>query len=290
MSTAAFQLQYRQEFVKGLEQRRSLLMGTVTTEAMIKGNQARFLVAGASGETAVTRGINGLIPATGDTETLTTVTLTEWHDLRRKTSFDIFASQSDQRRIMQMNSAAVINRKCDREVIEALDAASYAGTVSAAAATVGSIVGLKAVLHENGMPNDQNITALVTPAFEAELMAGGDAATRASFASRDYVNRLPITGADMAWRDEPVAFRWLNMMWIVHPDLTGVGTTTADCYFYHKSAVGHAINMGEIKSVVGYDEEQDYSYARTSVYTGAAVLQSAGVYKFIHNDNNIVPA
>jgi len=246
-------------------------------------------VAGASGETAVTRGINGLIPATGDTETLATAILTEWHDLRRKTSFDIFASQSDQRRIMQMNSTAVIHRKCDQEVIDVMDGGTPAGVVASVAATVAAVVGLKAVLHENGMPNDQNITALVSPAFEAELMSGNDSITTQSFASRDYVNRLPITGADMAWRDEPVAFRWLNMMWIVHPGLTGIGTSSCKCYFYHKTAIGHAINMDEIKSVVGYDEEQDYSYARTSVYTGATVLQSAGYYQFIHDDTNIVP-
>jgi len=279
MSTAAFQIQYRQEFVKGFEQRQKLLLGTVTTEAMIKGNQARFLVADSNGDEAVTRGVNGLIPARGDVETVSTVTLVEWHDLRRKTSFDIFASQSDQRRIMQMNSAAVINRKCDKEVIDALDAATVSqATVTA---TLAEVLTAKTVLQQNKVPNDQNLTAIISPSFEADLMIG---TTSELFASRDYVTRTPYPGDDLAWKDEPVSYMWLGIQWIVHPDLTGVGATTAKCYLYHKSAVGHAINMGEIQSVVGYDEEQDYSYARTSVYTGAQVIQTSGVYRWNHTE------
>ena len=45
MSNTAFQTQYRQEFINGFEQRKSLLLPSVTTEAVIKGNQAVFLVA-----------------------------------------------------------------------------------------------------------------------------------------------------------------------------------------------------------------------------------------------------
>ena len=45
MSDTAYQTQYRQEFIAGFEQRQSLLRDTVTTEAVIKGNTAVFLVA-----------------------------------------------------------------------------------------------------------------------------------------------------------------------------------------------------------------------------------------------------
>lgn len=54
---------------------------TVTTEAVIKGNTAVFLVADSGGATAVTRGVNGLIPARADNLTQNSCTLVEWHDL-----------------------------------------------------------------------------------------------------------------------------------------------------------------------------------------------------------------
>jgi len=79
MAASAFQNQYRQEFVKGFEVHVSLLRDAVTTEAVIKGNTAIFLVADSGSATAVTRGINGMIPARADNLTQNTATLAEWH-------------------------------------------------------------------------------------------------------------------------------------------------------------------------------------------------------------------
>ena len=66
MADTAFQTQYRQEFITAFEQKQSLLRDSCTTEAVIKGNTAVFLVAGSGGATAVTRGVDGLIPARAD--------------------------------------------------------------------------------------------------------------------------------------------------------------------------------------------------------------------------------
>ena len=80
MAESAFQTQYRQELVATFEEGMSWLRQTTVTEAVIKGNQATFLVAGSGDASAVTRGINGLIPARADDMTQLTATLTEWHD------------------------------------------------------------------------------------------------------------------------------------------------------------------------------------------------------------------
>jgi hypothetical protein len=102
MVTAA-QIQFRDEFIASFERRQSVLRDTVTTEAVIKGNQATFLVSGSGGARASRRGANGYIPARQNDNTQITVTLEEAHDLVRHTNFDIFASQGDQRLIMQEN-------------------------------------------------------------------------------------------------------------------------------------------------------------------------------------------
>lgn len=79
MAESAPQVQYRQELVAEFEEGMSWLRQTTVTEAVIKGNQATFLVAGSGGAAAVTRGINSLIPARADSMTQTTATLVEWH-------------------------------------------------------------------------------------------------------------------------------------------------------------------------------------------------------------------
>lgn len=276
------QVQYRNEFIAGFEQRQSLLRSTVTTEAVIKGNQATFLVADSNDDEAVTRGVNGLIPARSDVSEQFTATLVEWHDLRRKTRFNIFTSQGDQRRIMQMNSMAVINRKIDSDIITTLDGATVT-TGGAATATSALVLEAKTKLGNSGVPWDTNITAIITPAFEAELMEAED-----DFKSRDYVGeKFPWNSADMAWRDRPIAYVWAGVMWIVHPNLTGIGTSSATCFMFHKSAIGHAVDTGGLQSRIGYDDEQDYSYARTSCFMGSVILQNSGIVKMIHDDSNL---
>lgn len=276
MATTAFQIQYRQEFIAGFEQRQSLLRETVTTESVIKGNQATFLIADSGAATAVTRGVDGLIPARADNLTQTTATLAEWHDLVRKTAFNVFASQGNQRAIMQQTSMAVVNRKVDSDILTCL-ATGTITTGSAVPASLNLVMKAKTKLGNAGVPWDSNINAVISPAFEAYLMQLKE------FASREYIGSPPTDGADAAWKDRPVMYRWLGVNWIVHPNVSGVGTSSELCFMYHKSAIGHAIDVANLESLVGYDEEQAYSWARTSGHFGCALLQNTGVVEMTHD-------
>lgn len=271
MAATAFQIQYRQEFIAGFEQHQSLLRETVTTEAVIKGNQAVFLVADSGGQTAVTRGINGLIPARDDNLTQNTATLQEWHDLVRKTNFNILASQGNQRAIMQQTTMAVINRKIDDQITTALNT----GTVAIGSATTLPSPSLfqngVVKLQNAAVPWDSNITLLCQPAFLAYLEQ------HTEFASADFISLKPYAGQDASWRDKPMAYRWRNALIITHPNLPGKGTSSEISFMYHKAAVGHAANVTGMENVIGYDQEQGYSYARCSMDMGAVVLQNAGI-------------
>lgn len=282
MAETAFQRQYRQEMIAGFEQLQSLVRDTVTTEAVIKGNEAEFLVADSGGATATTRGVNGLIPARGDDNTQTTVTLVEWHDLVRKTRFNIFASQGDQRALMQRTTMGVINRKIDSDIITELNTGTV-NTGTAVTASLALVMKSMTILQNSDVPWDSNISALITPAFNAYLMQ------IAAYASADYVDMKPMTNPN-AWADKPKARRWLDVNWIVHPNLPGKGTNAEKCFMFHKSAIGHAANTGGMNSAVGYDDEQDYSFARCSIYMGTQILQNAGVVVMNHDGSAYVAA
>lgn len=271
MVDIVFQTQYRDEFIAGFEQHQSLLRETVTTESVIKGNQAVFLVADSGDAESVTRGNSGLIPARSDNQSQNTAILTEEHDLVRKTNFNVFASQGNQRQIMQMTTMAVINRKIDSQITVIMNT----GTV-----TIGSSTTLPSVdLFQNGrvklsnasVPWDSNITLLCQPAFLAYL----EQATE--FASADFVNLRSYAGQDASWRDQPMAYRWRNAMICEHPNLPGKGTSSEINFLYHKSAVGHAADTAGMECPVGYNEEQAYSYARCTMHMGAVLLQNSGV-------------
>ena len=283
MSDTAFQIQYRQEFIQAFEQHQSLLRETVTTEAVIKGNQAIFLVAGSGDSEAVSRGVNGQIPARADDNTQNTATLREWHDLVRKTGFNVFASQGNQRSIMQMTTMAVLNRKIDDLIITALSG----GTVTAGAGAIPSVSMFQSgrvKLSNASVPWDSNVTLLCQPSFLAYLEQAPE------FTNADYVNVRPYAGDEPSWKDRPMAYRWRNCLIIEHPNLPGKGTSSETSFMYHKNAIGHAANTEGLASPVGYDEEQDYSWARCSIYMGSQLLQNSGVCLVAHDGSALAAA
>lgn len=269
MADYAYQTQYRAEFIAGFEQKQSLVRNTVTTEAVIKGNTATFLVADSGSATATTRGLNGLIPARADNLTQYSATLVEYHDLVRRTEFNIFASQGDGRRIMQDTTMSVINRKIDSDIITELNTNTN-DTGTAQTANLNLVMYGLAILGNNAVPLDGNISALITPAFHAYLMQTKE------FANVEYVNNKPFEGQMMS-------YRWAGVNFIVHPNLPGKATSAEKCFMYHKNAIAQAINTGGMDMVVGYDEEQAYSFARCSAYMGAKTLQSSGIVVMNHD-------
>jgi hypothetical protein len=276
----AYQNQYRQEFIAGFEQKVSLLRETVTTEAQIQGSVAVFLVADSGGASAVTRGVNGLIQARSDDLEQNSCTLSEWHDLVRKTGFNIFASQGNQRAIMQATTMGVVNRKVDDQIITELNTGTVAiGTAASTIPDVSFFQNGRVKLANASVPWDSNITLLAQPSFLAYMEQAPE------FSSADYVDLRPYKGSDdnASWRDKPMAYRWRNALLVEHPNLPGKGTTAEKSFLYHKTAIGHAADKAGLKSPVGYDEEQDYTWARCSIFMGAKLLQNAGVVVMTHD-------
>lgn len=269
MASTAFQTKYRQEFIAGYEQHESLLRQAVTTEADVQGNSAVFLVADSGSAAATTRGVDGLIVARADNLTQSTATIAEWHDLVRRTRFNIYASQGDGARIMQATTRGVLNRKIDSDILAQLEL----GTQDLGTATTASldwIMWAQAILGNNAVPSDGNVTAVISPSCRAYLMQVKE------FASADYINNKPFSG-------QLEMFRWAGVNFIVHPNVTGKGTSSEKCIMFHKDAIGHAFDTSQLDIAVGYDEEQSYSWARASAFMGSKLLQNTGVVVMLHD-------
>ena len=193
----------------------------------------------------------------------------------------MFESQGDQRKIMQMTSMAVVNRKIDSDILTALGT----GTVDTGASVTASldlVMKAKTILGNAFVPWDSNICAIISPAFEAYLMQVTE------YSSADYVNIKSLNIADAAFADKPKMKEWAGVKWIVHPQVSGVGTATEVCFMFHKTAIGHGVDKNRLQTAIGFDEEQDYSYARASVYMGSALLQNSGVVLMNHDGSAYV--
>lgn len=272
MSDTAYQTMFRDEFIAGFEKRQSLARRTTTTETEINGNEAVFLVADSGGASAVTRGVNGDIPTRPDNLNQYTAILKEWHDVPERTNFNIFASQGDGRRIMQMTSMAVVNRKIDDDIHTALTAATV--TWGAAAVATLTLVTTAKTKLGNAFALDEEPFALITPAFHGYLMGLNQ------FTSADYVNLKPFENVSKS-----MAFNWFGVNWIVDGGLPAAGSASASCFMYAKSAIGHACDTENLSTFVGYDEKNDKSWCRASTYMGSKLLQNSGIVKMLHDDS-----
>jgi hypothetical protein len=277
MADTAFMKQYRDEFVAGFEFGQSMLRATTTTEMVRQGNEAIFLVADTGGAEAVTRGVNGLIPARADNLTQLTCTLSEWHDKPRRTRFNIFGSQSDGRRIMQQGTVKVMNRKIDDTILTELNTATN-DTGTATTASLALVAKAKAILGVNDVPveEEDNMFGVLSPAAEAYLLQDE------SFTSADYVEMKPLAGPARKMR------RWAGINWMVHSRVPGVATSAEKLFVYHRSAIGHAADTQNVSAVPGYNEEEDYYWARTSLFMGAKLLQNSGVVVINHDGSALV--
>lgn len=272
MASTAFQSIYRQEYISVFEREMSILRQTTVRESSIRGTTAVFATSGSGSASAVTRGVNGLIPARNNSLTQINCTLSEWHDLPEATRFTTDMSQGNVREQMQRTSVAVLNRKIDDQIIAELDTATN-DTGAYATASLNMVAKSRAILGNNNVPIEQedNMFGVITPAFEAYLLQIPE------FSSADYVEVKPFDGPARKMR------RWAGVNWLVHSGLTGLGTSTEKCYMYHRNAIGHAANTAELSALAGYDERQDFYWARASMFMGAKLLQNSGIVQMKHD-------
>lgn len=272
MSIEAAITQYRQAFVDQFEQRVSALRVATTKESVIKGNTATFLVAGSGSDTAVSRGTNGQIPYGNPTNTQQSATLVEKHAPYELTGFNIFASQGDQKEVMRRASMNVINREIDLTVLAELANATI-DTGAYATASMAMVEKAKGYLANNDIPVDEedNMFAIVSGGFMAYLRQTTE------FTNAQYVDVKPLVGPTRKM------LRWNGVNWIQSARITGVGGATELCYMWHRNALGWAVNVGEENVAIGYDEKQDVSWSRATIFHGAKVLQNTGIVQLKHD-------
>lgn len=272
MAVEAAVVQYRQAFIDQFEGRASVFRAMTTKESVIKGQTATFLVAGSGTDTAVSRGVNGQIPYGNPTNTQKSATLVEKHAPYELTGFNIFASQGDQKEVMRRASMAVINRDIDLVCLAELANATI-DTGSYATASMAMVEKAKGYLANNDIPveEEDNMFAVVSGGFMAYLRQTTE------FSSHDYVDVKPLVGPTRRM------LRWNGINWAQSARITGVGTSTELCYMFHRNALGYAVNVGEENIAVGYDEKQDTSWTRATIFHGAKILQNTGIVQLKHD-------
>ena len=126
-------------------------------------------------------------------------------------------------------------------------------------------------LQDVDTTEEDNMFFVGSPAMRAYLMQIPE------FQKADYVEITPLAGPARRFR------RWAGFNWIFHPHIPNVATNNETCFAFHRAAVGHAVNTGEMDVRAGYNEENAYYWARSSIFMGSALLQNSGVVVVNHD-------
>lgn len=268
-NTAPWTVTYLPEVMKAYERVGANLEQTCTRAINVESKTAYFLKHGDGGASAVTRGNNGKIPVEGIQNEQISVVLEECHAIKEATKFVLDFSQGPQRQLMVEDVARIIGRKMTDQITTILATASTNADAVASIASVDGLEKARATLAAANVPTleGDNMFFLVTPQYMRFAYQWPE------FASKDYAGMM-IGGQKV--------FKYRNLNFIEMNGLPGAGTSSASCFMYHRSAIGHA--MTPFDGVAGYDDKQALYFARASVNAQAVLLDGAGVYKILHND------
>ncbi len=272
-------IKYRREFVAAFNVGVSLLKNRGLEESMSMGRSAVFDVTAVGGRMQK-RSIDGRIPRTNVSDTQVTVTLEEYVKKFEVTDFEKFTSQSDERAKMNHRIMESVNQELDYVILNELANASTS-YASGAAQTMTQAIATKVIaqLARGAVPiNPSDLTWVITPDMHAKLL------NMAGYTSADFVNSKPLAGDTGQYDGTQKIRSWLDIGWVVHTNLPGVGTSTATNYQFHLRALGVAAPDSQIKYSAGYDDQDHFHYASATVKAGAKLLQQAGVLKVVHDD------
>lgn len=266
----AFVKQFQAEVHEAYQRQGSRLRATIRTKADIRGTSTIFQKVGRG--TAASKSRNGIVPVMNLDHTNVECFLQDHYAGDWIDRFDELKTNVDERAVVAHAGAFALGRKTDELIIAAMDASpveaigTNAGETDNDGMTRNKVLLAFQALGANDVPDDGGRFAVVGWKQWSELLAVPE------FANADYVgpDQLP-------WKGTTQAKQWLGALWMPHSGLTKVGALRY-CYFYHKTAVGHAA-ASEVVTDVTWHGDRAASFVNSMMSQGASLIDGQGVVR-----------
>lgn len=266
--------QYQAEAIPLFEDKISRFLttavGSYSGERQISGSTAQILVAGAgldtTGKTRDSR-TGEYVYDTPQRDPIT-VTLKEIYSAKLNTTYDVFSSQADTRRIFLDATMAELNRSIDDIAIDELSNATLTNGGAGQPMTLSLALDTRNELANARIPvEDGNVFAALCPRAMSDLLQVKE------FASIDYVDYKPFSGMPSI----PVR-KWMGINWFESTRLNGLGTASATNFMWHRNSIA-MVHNGSPMLKAGTDDKHNQFYYNASLYIGAKILQNTGIRK-----------
>lgn len=267
MSTSidqAFIKQFEREVHQSYQRQGSKLRNTVRTVNDVNGSSAVFQKVGKG--TASTKSTHGMVPVMNLAHTSVECTLQDFYAGDWVDRLDELKLNIDERQVIAGAGAYALGRKTDEMIIDELATAS---TNVIADGNVG-LTKDKALeafetFGENDVPDDGQRFAVVGWKQWSELLKI-DEFVNADYIGRDNLPFASITQAKM----------WLGTLWIPHSGLPIDGNDIRSCYFYHKTALGHA-SGSDVQTDITWHGDRAAHFVNNMMSQGSKMIDDAGV-------------
>ncbi|MBW8271339.1 phage capsid protein [Caldovatus aquaticus] len=265
----AFVKQFEAEVHEAYQRQGSKLRPTVRSKTGVKGASTVFPRVGKG--TAAAKARNGVVPVMNLDYSTAECFLQDYYAGEWVDHFDDLKTAIDERAVVANAGAYALGRKTDELIIAALDTATRvaSGTGAGLADTDGltrqKVLLAFEMMGEADVPDDGQRYAVVGWKQWSELLQIEE------FANADYVGE-----DDLPWKGTQ-AKRWLGALWIPHSGLTKTGQLRY-CYFYHKTAVGHAVGSEVVTDITWHGDRAAY-FVNNMMSQGAVLIDDTGVVR-----------
>jgi len=271
MSTSidqAFIKQFEREVHESYQRQGSKLRNTVRTISEVNGSTAVFQKVGKG--TASTKSTHGMVPVMNLSHSAIECTLQDyyagdWVDRLQELKINI-----DERQVIANAGAYALGRKTDELIITALSGVSGGQEISDAntGMTLPKVMTAFEKLGAADVPDDGERYAIVGWKQWSELLQIDE------FSSSDYVGAddLPFNGTQ--------AKRWLGTLWVPHSGLPKDGNDIRSCFWYHRTALGHAAGS-DVQTDITWHGDRAAHFVNNMMSQGAARIDDTGIVEIL---------
>lgn len=260
----AFIKQFEREVHEAYQRQGSKLRATVRTVSNVNGSTAVFQKVGKG--TASTKSTHGMVPVMNLDHTAIEVPLYDFYAGDWIDRLDELKTNIDERQVIANAGAHALGRKTDELIINAL------GTASANVIGDGNVGMTKAKIleafetfGENDIPDDGQRFCVVGWKQWSELLSL-DEFVKAEYIGSEALPFATITQAKM----------WLGTIFIPHSGLPVDGNDVRSCFWYHKTAIGHAA-ASDVQTDVTWHGDRAAHFVNNMMSQGAGLIEDAGI-------------
>ncbi len=260
----AFIKQFEREVHEAYQRQGSKLRNTVRTISNVNGSSAVFQKVGKG--TASTKSTHGMVPVMNLDHANIEVVLSDYYAGDWVDRLDELKTNIDERQVIANAGAHALGRKTDELIIAALEGASSQviadGNVGM---TKDKILSAFETFGSNDVPDDAQRYCIVGWKQWSDLLSIEE------FVNADYVGKDALPFASITQ-----AKMFLGTIFVPHSGLPVDVDDIRSCFYYHKTAVGHAA-ASDVQTDVSWHGDRAAHFVNNMMSQGAGLIDESGI-------------